>query len=101
MRNGRGNGTIYSKIIIGSDLIFDSKCAKIRLAAGLRLDPQGSLSLSRRPLAALSDQGMEHSPRLPIHRQGRFAVGRRVRDGDGEKWKGAGQFIPNHSSAKT
>ena len=89
----KGDGTIYSKKIIGRDLIFNSKCVKTRLVVGLRLDLLVSLSFSRRPLAALNGQGMEHSPRLPIHRQGRFAVGRRVRDGDGEKWKGPGRTI--------
>ena len=28
VRNGRGDGTIYSKTIIGSDLIFNSNCTK-------------------------------------------------------------------------
>ena len=88
VKNGRGNGTIYSKTIIVSDLIFNSKCAKTRLAAGLRLDPLGSLGFCRRPLAASNGQGIEHSPRLPINRHGRFAVGREGTDGDCEKWKG-------------
>jgi len=59
MRDGekrKGDGTIYSKKIIGSDLIFNSKCVKTRLVAGLRLDLLVNLSFSRRSLAALNGQ---------------------------------------------
>jgi len=53
VRNGRGDGTIYSKTIIGSDLIFNSNCTKHVWRSGYARTAGGAQVLPV-PLTAVS-----------------------------------------------